>query len=77
MSIANSAIAEAYVMRKHHQEKMKKMTTSDAQCTTKGSILDKDHHAFSTIGCFPALFKKIHPATAGSVPVSDSPPPSR
>lgn len=70
MSIATSALAEAYVMRKHHQEKMKKTTTSNAQGTTKESILDNDHHhASSTIGCFPTLFKKIHPSTN---PVTDS-----
>ncbi|KAI3750653.1 hypothetical protein L2E82_21367 [Cichorium intybus] len=63
MSIATSALAEAYVMRKHHQEKMKKITTSDGQGTTKQSILDNDHHSSSTISCFPVLFKKIHPST--------------
>ncbi|KAL7582845.1 hypothetical protein Lser_V15G43063 [Lactuca serriola] len=69
MSIATSAIAEAYAMRKHLEEKMKKTTASNAHGTTKQSRLDNDHHDSVTIGCFPSLFKKIHPAT---FPVSDS-----
>ncbi|GJS23947.1 reverse transcriptase domain-containing protein [Tanacetum coccineum] len=68
MSMATSALAEAYVMRKHHQEKMKKTTI-----TTKDSILDDDDHVISsTIGCFPTLFKKIHPSSHSNVVVSDS-----
>ncbi|GKA62638.1 hypothetical protein Tco_0762157 [Tanacetum coccineum] len=68
MSMATSALAEAYVMRKHHQEKMKKTTI-----TTKDSILDDDDHVISsTIGCFPTLFKKIHPSSHSNVAVSDS-----
>ncbi|CAH1446180.1 unnamed protein product [Lactuca virosa] len=67
MSIATSAITEAYVMRKHFQEKMKKTTTLDAHDTTKQSILEKEHHDVSSISCFPSLFKKIHPATTASV----------
>ncbi|KAI3680280.1 hypothetical protein L2E82_50505 [Cichorium intybus] len=73
MSIATSALAEAYVMRKHHQEKMKKTTTSDAQGTTKQSILDNDHHSSSTIGCFPVLFKKVHPSTTAVTHSSSRP----
>ncbi|GJW23201.1 putative reverse transcriptase domain-containing protein [Tanacetum coccineum] len=65
MSIATSALAEAYVLRKHHQEKMKKTTI-----TTKDSVLDDDDdRVSSTTGCFPTLFKKVHPS---NVAVSDS-----
>lgn len=75
MSIATSALAEAYVMRKHHQEKMKKTTTSIAHITTKQSILDNDHDdASMTIGCFPTLFKKIHPSTTISDCKNDAQP---
>ncbi|GKF70668.1 hypothetical protein Tco_0203725, partial [Tanacetum coccineum] len=64
MSMATSALAEAYVMRKHHQEKMKKNTTKD-------SVLDDDDdRVSSSIGCFPTLFKKVHPSSR--VAVSDS-----
>ncbi|GKA89127.1 hypothetical protein Tco_0810939 [Tanacetum coccineum] len=65
MSIATSALAEAYVMRKHHQQKMNKNTTKD-------SVLEEDDDRVSstTIGCFPTLFKKVHPSS--SVAVSDS-----
>ncbi|GJW23207.1 hypothetical protein Tco_1367288 [Tanacetum coccineum] len=64
MSMATSTLAEAYVMRKHHQEKMKKNTTKD-------SVLEDDnyHVSSTTIGCFPTLFKKVH---LSSVAVSDS-----
>nr|GEZ38742.1 hypothetical protein [Tanacetum cinerariifolium] len=64
MSMATSALAEAYVMRKHHQEKMKKTTI-----TTKDSVLEEDDDRASTFGCFPTLFKKVHPS---NVAVSDS-----
>ncbi|KAJ9546265.1 hypothetical protein OSB04_025972 [Centaurea solstitialis] len=73
MSIATSAIAEAYVMRKCYQENMKK-TTPDAQGTTKESMLDNDDHASMPIGCFPRLFRKIHSTTSSTVHVSDSSP---
>ncbi|GKE30328.1 hypothetical protein Tco_1445712 [Tanacetum coccineum] len=67
MSMATSALAEAYVMRKHHQQKMNKTTI-----TTKDNVLDDDddHVSSTTIGCFPTLFKKVHPSS--SVAVSDS-----
>lgn len=73
MSIANYALAEAYVMRKNHQEKMK-TTTFDAQGTAKRSKIDNDDidRATSTIGCFPTLFKKIHPAMSSTKLVQDS-----
>ncbi|PWA67920.1 hypothetical protein CTI12_AA313540 [Artemisia annua] len=67
MSMATSGLAEAYVMRKHHQEKMKKTT----------SIIDDDDHVSSTIGCFPTLFKKVHPTTPSSIAVSDHSSPRR
>ncbi|GKA54950.1 hypothetical protein Tco_0753899 [Tanacetum coccineum] len=67
MSMATSALAEAYVMRKQHQQKMNKTTI-----TTKDNVLDDDddHVSSTTIGCFPTLFKKVHPSS--SVAVSDS-----
>ncbi|MFS7954663.1 hypothetical protein Hanom_Chr07g00633181 [Helianthus anomalus] len=72
MSIATSALAEAYVMRKHHQEKMKK-TTFDAHGATKHIVLDTDDCVdSSTTGCFPTLFKKIHPTSSKTLKVSDS-----
>ncbi|KAL8193617.1 hypothetical protein R6Q57_026752 [Mikania cordata] len=66
MSIATSAIAEAYVMRKHFQEKMKK-TSFNAHGTTNNIIHDDDNDddkRASTIGCFPTLFSKIHPTSS-------------
>ncbi|KAI3678362.1 hypothetical protein L6452_37650 [Arctium lappa] len=70
MSFATSALAEAYVIRKHHQEKMKK-TTLNAHGTTKQSILDNGDHTSTTIGCFPNFFKKIHPhGTSSTVPAT-------
>ncbi|KAI3757410.1 hypothetical protein L6452_04947 [Arctium lappa] len=71
MSFATSALAEAYVMRKLHQEKMKN-TTPHAHGTTKQSILRDDDRASTPIGCFPNFFKKIHPATSSAAPVLDS-----
>ncbi|GJR98188.1 hypothetical protein Tco_0270362, partial [Tanacetum coccineum] len=67
MSMATSALAEAYVMRKQHQQKMNKTTI-----TTEDNVLDDDddHVSSTTIGCFPTLFKKVHPSS--SVAVSDS-----
>ncbi|KAI3807619.1 hypothetical protein L1987_23550 [Smallanthus sonchifolius] len=54
MSIATSALAEAYVMRKHYQENMKK-TMFNAQGATKESVLNSDDDRVpSTIGCFKA-----------------------
>ena len=73
MSMATSALAEAYVMRKHHQEKMKK-TTIKGHGATNDSVFHDDDQVSSTIGCFPTLFKKVHPATSSSVAVSDSTP---
>ncbi|KAL4557658.1 hypothetical protein LXL04_035844 [Taraxacum kok-saghyz] len=62
MSTANYALAEAYVMKKHLEKKMK-TTTSNAHGTTKQGMPHHDHHASSSIGCFSTLFKKIHPST--------------
>lgn len=74
MSISNHALAEAYVMRKIHQKKMKN-ATFNAQDTTRLNKLDNDDdRASSTMGCFPSLFRKIHPTTSSTVLVSDSSP---
>ncbi|KAL2489283.1 Uncharacterized protein Fot_42575 [Forsythia ovata] len=60
MLTANADIAEVYVLRKLHKEKMKKLEKK----TSQEKALKK-----SDSGCFSILFKKVHP---NSVPHSDS-----
>ncbi|PWA67923.1 hypothetical protein CTI12_AA313570 [Artemisia annua] len=75
MSMATSGLAEAYVMRKHHQEKIN--TTLKGRGATNDSAFHDDDHVSSTIGCFPTLFKKVHPATSSIIVVSDHSSPRR
>ena len=57
----NHGLAEAYVMRKHLQEKMKKLDSTSKNGEEKeGSADNKDG------GCFPMLKKKIHPNSTTS-----------
>ncbi|KAI3757409.1 hypothetical protein L6452_04946 [Arctium lappa] len=65
MAGSGSALAQAYLLTKLHDEK----TTSDANRTAKPD--NARRHASSTIGCFPTFFNKTHPATSSIVPVSD------
>ncbi|CAA2955511.1 Hypothetical predicted protein [Olea europaea subsp. europaea] len=64
MLTGNADIAEAYVLRKLHKEKMKKLEKKTRQ---ENALKEDDRGAGS--GCFSILFKKVHPS---SMPESDS-----
>lgn len=76
-SSASAALAEAYMMRKLHKEKMKKSLLSMERPTTTNDDhreLSREvtsHHSKTSVGCFSAIFKKIHPTDA-SPPQPDS-----
>nr|GMD57114.1 Transcription factor 7-like [Ipomoea batatas]GMD57116.1 Transcription factor 7-like [Ipomoea batatas] len=69
MSTPSAALAEAYVMRKLHKQKMKKTTenTATAQNRSAGNP--------SSAGCFPLIFKKVHPSAAPPSSASSRFPP--
>lgn len=72
MSMSGSSLADAYIMTRIYHKKMN-TPVSKTRDATKQSVLDNDDHkTCSKIGCFPTLFKKIHPATSSTVTVSDS-----
>ncbi|PIN03825.1 hypothetical protein CDL12_23642 [Handroanthus impetiginosus] len=68
-SAATAGLAEAYVMRKLHKEKMKKMDSDGNKLMISSSeekAADSFNHegksSSSGFGCFPLLsFKKVHP----------------
>lgn len=63
--MSNSILAITYTIATLQH----KMANSNAHGTTNRRILDEDvdHHACSKLGCFPTLFKKIHPANSPTV----------
>ncbi|KAI8004885.1 hypothetical protein LOK49_LG08G01139 [Camellia lanceoleosa] len=75
-SSSSAALAEAYMMRKLHKEKMKKSLLSMERPTTTNDDhreLSREvtsHHSKTSVGFF-AIFKKIHPTDA-SPPQPDS-----
>ena len=70
--MSGSSMAEAYVTARILHKKMNS-STSNGHGATKKSIPDNDYNrATSTFGCFPIMFKKIHPTSYSTVPVSVS-----
>lgn len=76
MSTANAGLAEAYMMRKLHKEKMKKMEAGNKLKSAEEKADSYNHEGkkswsatASEGGCFSLLkFKKIHPNS--TVPAS-------
>lgn len=67
MSTMNYGLAEVYVMKKLHKEKMSKMesaTKRDGIHTKEDAVDCKEKHVDT--GCFPMVFKKIHPNSNSS-----------
>ncbi|KAF3442311.1 hypothetical protein FNV43_RR16227 [Rhamnella rubrinervis] len=69
MSISGSGIAEAYVMKKLHKEKMKQMEEEKAKAGSAASTTTTTHHSGevkesnSSGDCFlGGLIKKVHPS---------------
>ncbi|PWA41747.1 hypothetical protein CTI12_AA551100 [Artemisia annua] len=71
--MSGSSMAEAYVTTRILHKKMNS-STSNGHGATKKSIPDNDDNraSTSTVGCFPVLFKKIHPTSFSTVPISVS-----
>ncbi|KAH7845524.1 hypothetical protein Vadar_003145 [Vaccinium darrowii] len=80
MASASAYLAEAYVMRKLHKEKMKKnciedqkieATTGDRRREVMNSPRDQTEATTSDHGrgCFFGMFKKIHPTPDALSPV--------
>lgn len=63
MATASAGIAEVYVMKKLHKEKMKRMESTDRKAERKVYMIDPPQEEMnSSFGCFSSMFKKIHPA---------------
>ncbi|KAL7176047.1 hypothetical protein ACSBR2_029590 [Camellia fascicularis] len=65
MATVGPYLAEVYVMRKLHKEKMKR---TEKEREEKEVIAD--HQGKVSCGCFPRMFKKIHPNTVAPPPDS-------
>ncbi|PSS19543.1 hypothetical protein CEY00_Acc11638 [Actinidia chinensis var. chinensis] len=63
MASASAALAEAYMMRKLHKEKMKSMEIIKPKDEKQiKEVRDIAHEKETSGGCFFGMFKKIHPA---------------
>nr|GMD37200.1 Transcription factor 7-like [Ipomoea batatas] len=71
MSTPSAALAEAYVMRKLHKQKMKKTTENTAATAQNRSAGNPS----SAGGCFALIFKKVHPSAAPPSSASSRFPP--
>ncbi|PKA60483.1 hypothetical protein AXF42_Ash017889 [Apostasia shenzhenica] len=60
-SMASAGLAEAYVVRKLHKEKMKKMETNEAGRGEEDAIGSSEKHSGKKEQLFSLLRKKIHP----------------
>nr|GEW55142.1 hypothetical protein [Tanacetum cinerariifolium] len=67
MSMIGSSMAEAYFTTRILHKKMNSTTTSNVHRATKKSMPNNDDHD-SNAGCFPTLFKKIHPTSSSTIP---------
>ncbi|KAA8538025.1 hypothetical protein F0562_027395 [Nyssa sinensis] len=64
---AGSGFAEAYVMRKLHKEKMKRMEMEiEIERADQREVIADDGKVSG--GCFSMMFKKIHPTAVPSPP---------
>lgn len=62
---STSGLAEAYMMRKLHKEKMKRMELNESNekkvCANKNTSSTNNNENFNNVGCYGIMFKKIHP----------------
>ena len=72
MATATAGLAEVYVMRKLHKDKMMKRLQINGKAERKVYVIDPPEEEMnSSFGCFSSMFKKIHPANNTSA-ASDS-----
>ncbi|KAL4283047.1 hypothetical protein GQ457_16G019790 [Hibiscus cannabinus] len=65
MATPGYQLAEVYVMRKLHKQKMKRKEDDDDE--TRAKTKDVGFVVKKSSGCFPSLFKKVHPGHASTL----------
>ncbi|KDP32716.1 hypothetical protein JCGZ_12008 [Jatropha curcas] len=66
-AFGGSTLAEAYTMRKLHQEKMKKLEAAQKGMVANEKEEDKSANCNTGSGCFFGVFKKGHSAKISSL----------
>ena len=62
MATASAGLAEVYVMKKLHKDKIKRMEIKEKFERKVYAIDPPEEEINPSFGCFSSMFKKIHPA---------------